>query len=270
MTLIVVAGSGPSLLGRNWLHSIRLDWRAIHKASSALLTPLSSLLDQHQALFQDELGTIEKEKATLLVRPDCTPKFFKPRPVPYAIRDAVGSQLDKLEAEGVLEKVSHSDWAAPIVVVPKQDGSYRLCGDYKVTVNQALDVDQYPLPKPEDLLATLAGGQKFTKLDLRQAYQQLRLDDQSKSFTTIHTHKGLYHYTRLPYGIASAPAMFQKTMDVILQGIPQVCCYIDDILVTGKDDALHLQHLQDVLTRLEKFGLRLKRSKCEFMKDSVE
>ena len=64
--------------------------------------------------------------------------------------------------------------------------------------------------------------------------------------------------------------MFQKTMDVILQGIPQVCCYIDDILVTDKDDALHLQHLQEVLTRLEKFGLRLKRSKCEFMEDSVE
>ena len=167
LTLVVVAGSGPSLLGRNWLQSIRLDWRAIHKASSALLTPLPSLLDEDQALFQDELGTIEKKKTTRLVRPDCTPRFFKPRPAPYAICDAVGSQLDK---EGVLEKVSHSDWAAPIVVVPKQDGSYRLCGDYKVTVNQALDVDQYPLPKPEDLLATLAGGQNFTKLDLRQAY----------------------------------------------------------------------------------------------------
>ena len=93
-----------------------------------------------------------------------------------------------------MEKVSYSDWAAPIVVVPKQDGSYRLCGDYKVTVNQALGVDQYPLPKPEDLLATLAVGQKFTKLDLRQAYQHLRLDDQSKSFTNINTHKGLYRY----------------------------------------------------------------------------
>ena len=105
-----------------------------------------------------------------MVRPDCVPKFFKPRPVPYAIRDAVGPQLDKLKAEGVLEKVSHSDWAVPIMVVPKQDGSYRLCGDYKDTVNQALDVDQYPLPKPEDLLAALARGQMFTKLDLRQAY----------------------------------------------------------------------------------------------------
>ena len=134
------------------------------------------------------------------MKPDVTPKFFKPRPVPYAIRDEVSAQLDKLEAEGVLEKVSHSDWAAPIVVVPKQDGSYRLCGDYKVTINQALEVDQYSLPRPDDLLATLAGGQKFTKLDLRQAYQQLRLDDQSKPLTTINTHKGLYQYTRLPYG----------------------------------------------------------------------
>ena len=93
LALIVVAGSGPSLLRRNSLHSIRLDWLAIHKASNALLTPLSSLLDQHQVLFQDKLGTIEKEKATVLVQPDCVPKFFKPRQLRYANRDTVGSQL---------------------------------------------------------------------------------------------------------------------------------------------------------------------------------
>ena len=165
LNLIVVAGSGPSLLGRNWLRSIRLDWQAIHRAH-LVPSPVASLLSQHQCLFSDKTGTINDERATLLVKPDATPKFFKPRPVPYAIRDEVSAQLDKLEAEGVLEKISHSDWAAPIVVVPKQDGSYRLCGDYKVTINQALEVDQYPLPRPDDLLATLAGGQKFTKLDL--------------------------------------------------------------------------------------------------------
>ena len=107
------------------------------------------------------------------MKPDATPKFFKPRAVPYAIRDAVSQQLDKLETEGVLEKVTHSDWAAPIVVVPKHDGIYRLCGDYKVTVNRDLEVEQYPLLKPKNLLATLAGGQKLSKLDLSQAYQQL-------------------------------------------------------------------------------------------------
>ena len=121
-----------------------------------------------------------------------------------------------MEAEGIIEKVNNSDWAAPIVSVPKKDGKFRLCGDYKVTINPVLNVDQYPLPKPEDLFATLAGDKRFTKLELRQAYVQLRLDDKSSSYVSVNTHKGLYRYNRLPFGVASAPAMFQKTMDEIL------------------------------------------------------
>ena len=121
-------------------------------------------------------------------------------------------------------------------------------------------------PKPDDLFATLAGGKKFTKLDLAQAYQQLLLDDNSKRYVTINTHKGLYQYTRLPFGVASAPALFQKFMDTILQGIPQVICYIYDILVTGKDDAEHLKNLAMVLQRLQQHGLQLQLTKCSFMK----
>ena len=89
------------------------------------------------------------------------------------------NELDRLESSGILEKVSYSEWAAPIMVVPKKDGKIRLCGDYKVTVNSALEVDQYPLPRPDDLFATLAGGNKFTTLDLSQAYLQLVLDEES-------------------------------------------------------------------------------------------
>ena len=139
-----------------------------------------------------------------------------------------------------------------------------------MTVNQALEIDQYPLPKPEDLFATLAGGKKFTKLDLSQAYQQLVLEDESKKYLTINTHRGLYCYTRLPFGVASAPAMFQQVMDTILQGIPNVICYIDDILVTGSDDAANLSHLAAVVQRLEKHGVRMKKSKCKFMETAVE
>ena len=93
-----------------------------------------------------------------------------------------------------------------------------------------MEVDQYPLPKPEDLFATLAGGKKFTKLDLSQAYQQLTLDNESRKYVTINTHKGLYQYTRLQFGVASAPAIFQRLTDTILQSIPNVICYIDDII----------------------------------------
>ena len=112
--------------------------------------------------------------------------------------------------------------------VPKGDGQIRVRGDYKVTVNANLDVDQHPLPKP-DLFTSLSGDQKFSKLDLKHAYQQIMLDHDSRKYVTINTHKGLYCYSRLPFRIASAPAIFQRAMDSILQGIPRVLCYLDDI-----------------------------------------
>ena len=121
------------------------------------------------------------------------------------------------------------------------------------------------MPKAEDIFSTLSGGKKFTKLDLSQAYLQLALDEESQKLTTIYTHKGLFRYTRLPYGIASAPAIFQMTMDKILQGLNGISCYLDDILVTGKDDTEHLNNLQKVFERLQEYGVQLKRSKCSFM-----
>ena len=270
LRLVVVGGSGPTLLGRDWLKSLKLDWHQICLVSREKTTELQPLLERYHNVFKDELGTASIHKAKLHVRSDAVPKFFKPRSVPFSTKDAIGAELDRLEAEGILEKVSHSEWAAPIVAVPKKDGTFRICGDYKVTVNQDLDVDQYPLPKPEELFTSLAGGQHFSKLDLSQAYQQLLLDEDSKRYTTINTHKGLYQYTRLPFGVASAPALFQKTMDTILQGIPHVICYLDDILVTGADHTEHLHNLAEVMSRLEHHGLRLKRSKCVFLQSSVD
>ena len=120
------------------------------------------------------------------------------------------------------------------------------------------------------IFATLAGGKKFSKLDLSQAYQQLLLNKESSKLVTINTHRGLYRYSRLPFGVASAPAMFQQVMDTILQGIPGVICYLDDILVTGRDEADHLNHLAAVLERLQQHGVRVKREKCAFLQTSVE
>ena len=95
-------------------------------------------------------------KATLQLKSGAVPRFHRPRPVPFALKEAVGQELDRMEAAGVLESVSHSNWAAPIVPVPKKDGQIRICGDFKVTVNPVLQVDQYPLPKPDDLFTTLS------------------------------------------------------------------------------------------------------------------
>ena len=110
--------------------------------------------------------------------------------------------LEKLESEGILEAVQFSEWVTPIVPVVKWDGSIRICGDYKLTVNQIVQVDTYPLPE------SLANGKSFTKLDLTHEYQQLSLDNDSPPYTTINTHRGLFRYTRLPFGVATALAIF--------------------------------------------------------------
>ena len=127
-----------------------------------------------------------------------------------------------------------------------------------------------PTTRPEELFAMLSGGKKFTTLDLSQAYTHILLDDASSGYVTINTHKGLYKYKRLPYGVASAPAVFQKLIENVLSGIPKVVSYLDDILVTGKDDAEHLTTLKAVFNRLQQFGLRLKLPKCRFLQQSVE
>ena len=270
LVLIVVAGNGPSLFGSNWLKYLRLDWSTIATVNTVRGKSLQALLKEQPQLLAEGLGKVEPYRATLQVWPDVMPKFCRFRPVPFAIREAVGKELDHLEEQGIIEKVTHCDWAAPIVPVPKKDGRFRICGDYKVTINQALSVEQYPLPKPEDLFATLAGGQAFSKLDLSQAYLQVQLDEHSKHYLTVNTHQGLYRYVRLRFGVASAPALFQKMMDTVLQGIPGVICYIDDILITGKDERRHLRSLKEVFQRLEKHGFRLKQEKCEFLMPTIE
>eukprot|EP00731_Ephydatia_muelleri_P035355 Em0116g7a len=184
---------------------------------------------------------------TLYASPTALPGSYSPvRPVPFA------------------------DWAAPIVPIVKEDGTVRICGDYKLTVNQASKLESYPVPRVEDLFASLSGGRLFSKFDLTNAYQQMRLDDASKAYTTINTHKGLFEYNRLPFGVASAPAMFQRAMECVLQGIDHTVVYVDDILVTGASIEEHLHTLDKVLSKLAESGLRLKKAKCIFMASSVE
>lgn len=137
-------------------------------------------------------------------------------------------------------------------------------------MNPALCAEHYPLPRIEDLFASLAGGQRFSKLDLSHAYLQIPVHEDSRKYLTITTHKGMFIYNRLPFGITSAPSIFQRVMEQVLQGLPSVHCFLDDILITGKDDAHHLENLEAVLSRLEKCGLRVKREKSEFFKSSLE
>ena len=141
----------------------------------------------------------------------------------------------------------------PIV---KTEGSIHLCGDYKVTINPALIPDTCPIPRMDELFTALSRGKIFTKLDLSHAYLQVPLDFTSKKYTTINTPKGLFQYERLPFGISSAPSIFQRIMETLL--------------ISGTSEADHLQKLHLVLQHLENASLTLRKSKCKFRVSSGE
>ena len=124
------------------------------------------ILEKYPLLFSESLGTLKGFAAKIYVPSDAKPQYYKPRPVPYSIKDQLRRELDRLVQEGTLEPVEFSEWAAPMVPIVKEDKGLRICGDYKVTVNRVSKLDNYPIPKTEDLLATLTGSEKFTKLDM--------------------------------------------------------------------------------------------------------
>lgn len=151
--------------------------------------------------------------------------------------------------DGILEKVDRSDWATPIVV-RKKDDSVRVCGDYKVTLNPVLEVDEHPLPTIDELFSAMAGGKKFSKIDLSRAYLQLEIHTDDSKYLTLNTHKGLYQPTRLMFGVASAPAIWQRFLEQLLVNIPGVTVFLDDIKVTAENDEDHLQRIEEIFKRL--------------------
>ena len=203
LDLFVVKNDSPSLIGRAWLNCNKLAWNSIKVLQTGKSTEenLQDMLKTYNSVFTAESGKVKGMKATLTLKENAQPKFCKVRPVPYALKERVEKELEQLESEGIVQKVDHSDWAIPIVGVPKGDNTVRICSNYKPAVNPQLQVDQYPLPKIQDIFASLAGGQRSTKKDLRQAYNQLEMSDNSKSYLTINAHKDLYSYNRLVFGL---------------------------------------------------------------------
>lgn len=267
LTIHVVNGGGPNLMGRDWLSQLKVNLGEIKVVEPE---PLGEVLDRFSEVFSDTLGCLKGEPVKLVVPADAQPTFFKARSVPFSLRGKVEEELDNLVAQGIISPVKFSRWATPIVPVLKRSGKVRICGDFKVTVNKVAPTEIYPLPRVEDLFANLSGGKEFTKLDLSNAYLQVPLHEDSKQFVTINTHKGLFQYNRMPFGISSAPAIFQRYMETLLQGIPGVAVFIDDILVTGATREQHIQTLIKVFERLLGDGARLNRIKCFFLRPSIE
>ena len=284
---LLVAKSGVSILGRSWLELLGIDIKqvvanancnekleAVTGSVNVISPMIENTLDEILLVEQDvfdtsHTGKLQGFQAKVYPIENASPKFYKPYPLPYAIHAQVDKALDELLGADIIEPVKFAEYACPLVIVKKPDGKVRICGNYKLTANQVLKLEQYPIPTFEDLMQSLQGGKRWSKLDLSHAYHQIELEPEARQYTTINTHRGLFQYKRLPFGVASAPSIFQRTIDSLVGDIPMVKAYLDDLIITGRTDQEHLENLQAVLARLNKHGMKLRRDKCEFFKESV-
>ncbi len=269
---------GTSLFGKDLMRKIKVDWefsveRQLRTVTSDKVhsSELKSLLSEYKDIFNEPSATdrIHKFRARIIMNDNAQPKFLKARNLPYAVRSKVEKELELMERTGVIEKIDFSEWASPLVVVPKSDGRVRITGDFKNTVNSQLCITQYPLALPEDIYNDMNGGTVFSKLDGSNAYHQLELEESCKKFCVINTHRGLFRYNVLPQGIASSPAIFQQFMDQMLKGIPKTGSYIDDTIATAANKKEHLKTLRAIFERMREFNFKLSKDKCELLRESV-
>ena len=194
--------------------------------------------------------------------------------MPFAVRQEVARQLNNMQEAGVIEP-SNSPWSSPVVMVRKKDGTLRFCVDYR-ELNKITKRDTFPLQRVDDLLDQLGNSRYFTTLDLASGYWQIRVAPSSREKTAFVTPYGLFQFRVMPFGLTNAPAVFQRLMQAVLMGLNPVggqqfvSVYIDDVLLFSQTLEEHLEHLRLVIQQLQNAGLKLKPSKCQFVRREVE
>lgn len=277
LNLYIINTNRNPLFGREWIRLINLD---LSKLVSMNVSPINAIihsnntdvnevLSKYQPLFEKRVEKIKGIQARLRLKPNAQAVFVKSRPIPFALRDRVKEELNNLVKEGVLAPVNTATWASAIMPVVKAKGAIRICGDYKPTLNPNLVVDDHPLPAINEFFTNMSGGQKFSKIDVQQAYLHLEIHSDDREYLTLNTPIGLLQPTRLMYGVASAPAIWQKTMEQMLQGIEGLAIFFDDITVTAPDDATHIKRLSEAFERFHKFNVRINFEKCTFLANEI-
>ena len=194
---------------------------------------------------------------------DAAPVRQKPYRIPYSKRELVKKELDDM-LEAKVIRPSVSPWAAPIVLVPKKDGTTRFCVDYR-KLNVKATFDAYPMPRVEEMFESIGAAKVITTLDLAKGYWQIPMEASSREKTAFTTPFGLYEFEVMPFGLHSAPATFQRMIDEILRDCRSFSgSYIDDIAIFSNSWEEHVQHLQEVFSRLSAANLHVKVKKCQF------
>lgn len=259
---VVIEGKGQALLSRDTAEQLGV-LQLVHNVSESVTNLKSTIKDKFPGSFTG-VGKLKSFKLKIPIDPDVEPVIQSMRRVPFNLRDKLAKKLDELLDLDIIECVNEpSEWVSPVVVVPKPSGDIRLCVDMRMA-NTAVKRVRHPIPTIDELLQEMNSSRIFSKLDVTSAYHQIELEPESREITTFVTHKGLFRYKRLMFGVSCAPELYQKVMQQVLQGCEGVHNIMDDIIVHASTQEEHDKCLENVVRVLQEKGITLNDKKCEF------
>ena len=226
------------------------------------------LIETYSDVFEG-LGLLPG-KHTIHLKNDVCPVIHSTRKVPHRLREQLKAELDKMERDGIIQRVTApTDWVSPLVLVMKKGGNIRICLDPS-SLNEAIKREHYAIPTADEIFARLHGSAFFSTLDATSGFLQMQLDEESSYRTTFASPYGRFRYLRLPFGIKSAPEVFHRTVADLFSDIEGVETYVDDFLIHGSTEEEHDRRLRQVLERCRQVNLKLNLGKCEFKKTELQ
>ncbi|GKT32732.1 Transposon Tf2-6 polyprotein [Aduncisulcus paluster] len=240
----------------------------IHCDIDELKAPIEKILEDYEKEIDRNMPANVPDYSIKLK--ENTPVRRKLRPPPFGLEEELGEKIEDLLKDGFIVE-SKSSYAAPIVVVEKPDKSIRMCIDYTGLNSKIVD-DVYPIPLRSVLFRSLQGMKLFATLDLKNGYYHVRVDKDSRHLTAFISHKGLFEWVRMPFGLKTAPSHFQRCVNSLFHDIigSKILIYLDDILVFGKSEEEFISNLSEVLRRLAESNLCLNYDKCKFCLKEVK
>ncbi|GBN21125.1 Retrovirus-related Pol polyprotein from transposon 17.6 [Araneus ventricosus] len=222
---------------------------------------LLKLIEEYSDIFEGVGRLPGKHK--IILHEDATPVIAASRKIPLALENKLKDELFRMEQNGIIEKVTKpTDWVNPIVVVPKKDGSIRICLDPR-PLNKYIKRQHYQIPSQDQLLSKLNGSKVFSLLDAKNAFYHIQLDEESSDLCTFITPFGRFRFLVMPFGLKSAPEVYQKVMDNIFEDCPDIDPYFDDIMVYSKNMIDHYEKLKKVFQVARESGLNFNKDKAK-------
>lgn len=233
---------------------------------------LASVINEYTDIFLEADGQLGH---TDLVQHEIDTGNSKPinlplRRLPMTQQKIAETEIDKMLKQGIIEP-SISAWGANIVLVTKADGTTRFCADYR-KMNSVTKKDAFPLPRIDESLDALSGAKYFCTADLASSFHQVLVRKEDKEKTAFVTHKGLFLFKHMPFGLVNSPKTFERLMELVMSGLQWEKClvYLDDVIIFGKTFAQTLENLRSVFDRFRKANLKLKQKKCAFFRDEIK